>query len=176
MPATQHERQEIKPVRCAVLCISDTRTLETDKSGRSIVESLEKAGHAAAIYEILPDEPTRIESRLIELIASPDCQAVLLTGGTGIAARDGTYEVVARLLDKVLDGFGELFRQLSYAEIGPAAMLSRACAGVAGQTLIFSMPGSTPAVRLAMEQLILPELGHMAWLIFQPQSGQQESV
>ncbi len=149
--------------RCAVLTISDTRTKETDKGGAIIVESLEADGHHVSDYEIVRDESREIEAALRGWLKDGDIDLILTTGGTGIASRDTTIEVVERLLDKRLEGFGELFRMLSWQEVGPAAMLSRAIAGLSGETLIFSLPGSTNAVRLAMEKLIIPELRHLVW-------------
>lgn len=148
---------------CAVIIVSDTRTPETDVSGKWIMETLKGAGHKIAAYEIVRDEPDQI-IRLVEKLAL-SCQLILLSGGTGIAKRDTTYEAISGLLEKEIGGFGELFRMLSYAEIGPAAMLSRATGGLFKDTLIFSLPGSTGAVTLAMTELILPELDHMAYLV-----------
>lgn len=149
------------PVRCAVLTVSDTRTSETDTSGALIKARLAEAGHATSVYQIVPDDPGEISVLLDHLANTVD--VVLLNGGTGISRRDTTYEAVAAKLEKTLPGFGELFRMLSYREIGSGAMLSRAVAGVYRDTLIFSMPGSTGAVRLAMERLIVPELEHLVW-------------
>ena len=146
-------------VRCAVLTISDTRAPETDLSGRAIVELLEGAGHVVAKRQILRDEPKDVHEAVLGQVGGVD--AIITTGGTGITSRDSTFEAVGTLIDKRLDGFGELFRMLSYAEIGSAAMLSRACAGVARGTVVFLLPGSENAVRLAMTKLILPELGHV---------------
>ena len=142
------------------MTVSDTRTEETDRGGGAIVELLSQAGHGAA-KTIVRDDPDRIRAAVQAGIAAADVDVVITTGGTGITRRDGTYEVVSALLDKRIDGFGELFRALSFQEIGPAAMLSRACAGLAGGTIVISLPGSENAVRLAMTKLILPELGHM---------------
>ncbi len=158
-----HERARGQSVTCAVLTISDTRTPETDQGGKTIHQALERAGHRVHGYDIVRDEPEQIEAKLREWIADPDIQAVFCTGGTGIARRDTTIEVVGRLLDKRLEGFGELFRMLSWEQVGAAAMLSRAVAGLAGETFIFAMPGSPDAVRLAMEKLIGPELSHLVW-------------
>jgi molybdenum cofactor biosynthesis protein B len=141
--------------------VSDTRTLETDEGGRLIVELLESAGHAVLRRGVVPDAPEQVRAWLEEALGDPQVQAVLTTGGTGIAPRDRTYEVVSELLEKRLDGFGELFRMLSYQEVGPAAMLSRAVGGVTRGKVVLAMPGSPAAVRLAMEKLILPELGHL---------------
>lgn len=165
MPEREHRAERVESVSCAVLTVSDTRTAETDKSGTLLRERLESAGHRIISHEIVPDDPSLVRDRVSALCGERLCQAVLLTGGTGLAPRDTTYEAVTSLLDKRLDGFGELFRALSFQEIGSAAMLSRAMAGVCGSTLVFSMPGSTGAVRLAMDRLIVPELGHLAWLL-----------
>ncbi len=159
----EHRERGRGPVRCAVLTVSDTRTLETDEGGRLIVELLQCAGHVVVRRGIVPDEPAEVRSWLEEALADPEVQAVLTTGGTGVSPRDGTYEVVSGLLDKRMDGFGELFRVLSYQEVGPAAMLSRAVGGVARGKVVLAMPGSPAGVRLAMEKLVLPELGHLVW-------------
>ena len=148
-------------MRCFVVTVSDTRTSETDTGGQTVVELLEKSGHALAGRVIVPDEPDRMHPLLVELRDRDDVDVVLLTGGTGITSRDQTFETVSSLLEKHLPGYGELFRMLSYAEIGSAAMLSRATGGLAGRTVVLTMPGSLAAVKLAMEQLILPELGHL---------------
>lgn len=161
----EHRANTIDSVACAVFCVSDTRTPQTDKSGVFIQERLKSAGHKVVSYEIVRDEPDAVASRVRALCDDAACHAVLLTGGTGLAPRDTTYEAIRGLLDKTLDGFGELFRMLSYGEVGSAAMLSRATAGVHQSTMVFSMPGSTAAVRLAMDKLILPEIGHLAWLL-----------
>ncbi|HET7094733.1 MAG TPA: MogA/MoaB family molybdenum cofactor biosynthesis protein [Thermomicrobiales bacterium] len=152
-------------VRCAVLTVSDTRTPDTDTSGALIREMLALAGHRVVAYDIVPDEPERIRQTVGAWIANPEVEAILSNGGTGIAARDTTYDALAGLIETRLDGFGELFRMLSFQEIGAAAMLSRAVAGVAAGTLIVAMPGSTNAVRLAMARLIVPELAHLVYEI-----------
>jgi len=159
-----HHAERGGSLACAVLTVSDTRTHEDDTSGARIRELLEADGHRVAAYAILPDEPAIVRTRVVELIAG-SVDVVIVNGGTGLAPRDTTYEAVVDLLDKRLDGFGELFRSLSFAEIGPAAMLSRAVAGVAGRTVIASVPGSTPAVDLAMRKLLLPVLGHAVQLV-----------
>jgi molybdenum cofactor biosynthesis protein B len=146
-------------VRCFVLTISDTRTEAEDTSGAAIVEALTAAGHAVAGRKILRDDPGPVAEAIRRATVSAD--VVITTGGTGITSRDSTYEAIAGLLDKHLDGFGELFRMLSYREIGAAAMLSRACAGTIRKTAVFALPGSENAVRLAMTSLIVPELGHI---------------
>jgi molybdenum cofactor biosynthesis protein B len=142
-----------------VLTISDTRTADTDTSGDAIAQALKGAGHEVAGRQIVRDDPSAV--REVVRTQAAKVQVIVTTGGTGITARDSTYEAISALLDKSLDGFGELFRMLSYGEIGSAAMLSRACAGSIGTTAIFSLPGSEAAVRLAMEKLILPEIGHV---------------
>jgi molybdenum cofactor biosynthesis protein B len=162
----EHEQaaEQTRPtVRCAVITLSDTRTEATDSSGQLIVDGLVEAGHSVVERQIIPDEPARLGPLLERLCAAEGVDAVLLTGGTGIGPRDSTYDVVSARLDKRLDGFGELFRMLSWQEIGPAAMLSRALGGVRNGRIVLSMPGSRNAVRLAMEKLILPELQHLVW-------------
>jgi molybdenum cofactor biosynthesis protein B len=148
-------------VDCAVITVSDTRTEDTDTSGRTVVTLLQDAGHHVVSRAIVPDDTGRIGSALDTALADPRVRVVLTTGGTGITSRDSTYEVVTARLEKTLDGFGELFRALSYKDIGAAAMMSRACAGLAARRVVIAMPGSEAAVRLAMTQLVLPELGHL---------------
>jgi len=170
MGAEEHKKQARQPVTCAVITVSDTRTEANDTSGRAMRELLEQAGHRVGLHRIVKDEPELIRQLLAELAAAGRVQAVLLNGGTGISRRDTTYEAIAGLLEKRLDGFGELFRVLSYEEIGPAAMLSRATAGTYRDLIVFSTPGSTAAVRLAMEKLIVPELSHLVWEIWRQRS------
>lgn len=160
-----HRAAAPESIRCAVLTVSDTRTPDTDTSGNLIREMLALAGHRVVAYAIVPDEPERIRQTVGAWTANPDVQAILSNGGTGIAARDTTYDALAGMIETRLDGFGELFRMLSFQEIGAAAMLSRAVAGIAHGTLIVAMPGSTNAVRLAMTRLIVPELGHLIYEI-----------
>jgi molybdopterin adenylyltransferase len=160
-----HPQAVSNPVRCAVVTVSDTRTVESDRSGQIIQTLLVEAGHRVADYRIVPDEPERIASLCQTLAQSADIDAIVLTGGTGIAPRDTTYDAVAALLEKTLPGFGEIFRQLSFQDIGSRAMASRAVAGVLQATLVFSLPGSSKAVTLAMEALILPELPHLVGLL-----------
>ena len=157
----QHRSEGPAAVRCAVVTVSDTRSLATDTGGQTVVDRLTTAGHVVVERHLVPDEPERMRPLLLELCQRADVDAVLLTGGTGIASRDQTYETVAGLLTKPLPGYGELFRMLSYAEIGAAAMLSRAIGGLLERVVVLTMPGSTAAVRLAMDKLILPELGHL---------------
>ncbi len=147
---------------CGVITVSDTRTPETDVSGKFILEQLANAGHTIVRYEVVPDEAARIR-QLVQELAAAQCAVVILNGGTGIAKRDSTFEAVDRLLEKRLPGFGDLFRMLSYEQIGAAAMLSRATAGVYGGMLLFSLPGSPNAVELALTRLIMPELTHLVW-------------
>jgi molybdenum cofactor biosynthesis protein B len=156
---TEHRKTAVVAVRCSVLTVSDTRTLETDTSGRAIVDLLEEAGHRVEKRSIVKDEPRDVRQRVEAQLGVVD--AIVTTGGTGITSRDSTYEAIEKLIEKRLDGFGELFRALSYQEIGSAAMLTRATAGAARRTAIFMLPGSEQAVRLAMTKLILPELGHI---------------
>lgn len=157
----QHRSEAPSRIGCAVLTLSDTRTLETDSGGQTVVDGLTAAGHEVLVREILREDPDALRSRLVQLGDDPRVDAVLMTGGTGIGSRDQTYQAVSQLVDTPLPGYGELFRMLSYAEIGAAAMLSRAMGGLMGRTVVLSMPGSRAAVRLAMEKLILPELGHL---------------
>ena len=147
--------------RCAVITLSDTRTPETDKSGAKIRDLLLASDHAVVTSRIIRDEPAALHELLTEMLAQQDLDVVLTNGGTGISHRDTTIEVVETHLDQSLPGFGELFRFLSFQEIGSGAMLSRAIGGVARGKLLFAMPGSTPAVDLAMTKLILPELKHL---------------
>jgi molybdenum cofactor biosynthesis protein B len=165
MSTVDHQKARVDSVACAVLTVSDTRTEATDESGRLIRERLTGAGHRVVRHEIVRDELVQVRSLVEAICAEQAVQAVLLTGGTGIAVRDTTFEAVAPLLEKRLDGFGELFRMLSFRDIGAPALLSRAVAGVRERTVIFVMPGSTAAVRLAMDELILPVLGHTAGLL-----------
>jgi len=148
-------------VRCVVLVISDTRTLDTDTGGRAIAELLTAAGHLVVDRRVLKDDPAPVADLVRELAASGVADAVITTGGTGITHRDSTFEAIDGLLDKRLPGFGELFRMLSFEQVGAAAMLSRACAGTCGRLIVLALPGSEKAVRLAMTRLILPELGHL---------------
>ena len=161
MSHIEHRAAAPTSVRCYVLTISDSRTEATDTSGRVIQDLLSGDGHQVTGRQILPDDPARVRAALRAQLANPDVQAILTTGGTGISSRDNSYEAIDSLLEKRLTGFGELFRALSYQEIGAAAILSRACAGTSQGKVILSVPGSEPAVRLAMTKLILPELGHL---------------
>ena len=159
MGVADHRAAGVAGVLCAVLTISDTRTPETDTSGRAIAALLEEAGHRVGRRQILRDEPDLVRAAVQADLGMVD--AIVTTGGTGITSRDSTYEAIAALFEKRLDGFGELFRALSYQEIGSAAMMSRAAAGVARRTVIFMLPGSENAVHLALTKLIVPELGHV---------------
>jgi molybdenum cofactor biosynthesis protein B len=154
-----HRKTAAAGVRCFVLTISDTRTEATDTSGRAIAELLDAAGHVVTERALLRDEPRDVRDAVAARLGTVD--AIVTTGGTGITSRDSTYEAIDGLLEKRLDGFGELFRALSYQEIGSAAMLTRAAAGVARATAVFMLPGSEHAVRLGMARLIVPELGHI---------------
>lgn len=168
MPHADHQEQaQDTPVRCAVVTVSDTRTPDTDASGRFIRTQLDEAGFTIPHYDIIPDEPARIQTVIDARAGSVD--AVLLNGGTGISTRDQTIDVLHERLEKELPGFGELFRMLSYEEIGAGAMLSRATAGVYRDTLYIAMPGSLNAVTLAMTKLVLPELQHLVWEVVRQQ-------
>jgi molybdenum cofactor biosynthesis protein B len=177
----EHKASSPTSVRCAVLTVSDTRTEATDTGGRAIVTLLTEHGHEVMVKQIVRDEPDQVRALISGWIGADEVdgadgadgadkadegagrtvQVIITTGGTGISSRDRTYEAVTALLEKQLDGFGELFRMLSFQEIGAGAMLSRACAGVARGRIIICLPGSEHAVRLAMTRLILPELGHL---------------
>ncbi len=165
MSAHEHHARHRRSVGCAVVTVSDTRTEADDASGTCIRTRLEEAGHRVVAYAILPDEPASIRAHVEELLATPEVEAVIVNGGTGLAPRDTTYEALAGLFDKRLDGFGELFRMLSYQEIGAAAMLSRAAAGIARGKVLASLPGAPPAVELALVRLLVPELTHMVDLL-----------
>jgi len=157
-------------VRCAILTVSDTRTEATDTSGKFIMAALEERGLPLTGYRIVTDDASIIRTAVDSFLDA--AEVVLIHGGTGISRRDTTFEAIQSMLEKTLPGFGEIFRTLSFQEIGPAAMLSRATAGVVRGRLVFSMPGSTGAVRLALEQLILPEIQHLVWeLVRQPAGG-----
>jgi molybdopterin adenylyltransferase len=156
-----HKATAPSSVRCFVLTISDTRVAATDTGGGAIVELLEANGHQVSGRDIVRDDPDAIRAAIERQLGDASAQVIITTGGTGITSRDSTYEVVCNLLEKRLDGFGELFRMLSYEEIGPSAMLSRACAGTAMGKIIVSLPGSENAVRLGVTKLLLPELGHL---------------
>ncbi len=161
-PSSEQHRQEAPDsVNVAVLTISDTRTKDDDRSGELVRQNLIWRGHEVVAYDIVPDDPGTIRTMLEGWIADEQVHAIITNGGTGIAGRDNTYDTINGLLEKRLDGFGELFRMLSYQEIGAAAMLSRAVGGVCNGTAIFSTPGSSNAVKLAMEKLIGPEIGHV---------------
>ena len=147
--------------RCAVVTLSDTRTETTDHSGKRLRELLASDGHSVANYQLIPDDPSVLGTLLRSLIARPDVDAILTTGGTGISRRDATVPLIESLLDQRLPGFGELFRMLSWEQIGSGAMLSRAVGGIAQGKIVFAMPGSSKAVELAMTKLILPEIRHL---------------
>ena len=157
----EHKAQAPASVGCFVLTISDTKTHETDTSGKLIRDRLADAGHRITGHAIVKDEPAQVAAVIRSGCAAPSVEAFILTGGTGITSRDSTYEAIEALLDKRLAGFGELFRMLSYQEIGAAAMLSRAQGGVVQGRVLFSLPGSPDACRLALEKLIIPELPHL---------------
>ncbi|MGC2277765.1 MAG: molybdenum cofactor biosynthesis protein B [Candidatus Binatus sp.] len=163
MPVHEHEKHARKNLKLGVITASDSRTPDTDQSGKLIRTMLEAAGHRVDYYEIVRDDREKISAALVNNLENLD--AIIVNGGTGITARDNTTEVVKSLLDKELEGFGELFRMLSFNEIGAAAMMSRAIAGVRHGKFIAALPGSTDACRLAMEKLLLPQLGHITYLL-----------
>jgi len=161
MSVHEHRERGKKSIRFFVVTVSDTRDESSDTSGQTIRNLLQNNHHEISGYRIVKDEPQEIESLLNDALAKDDVDAVIVNGGTGIAPRDGTYEVVSRFLEKKLDGFGEIFRYLSYMEIGSAAIMSRAAAGRARGKVLISLPGSQAAVKLAMEKLVLSEIRHM---------------
>ncbi|HLW69328.1 MAG TPA: molybdenum cofactor biosynthesis protein B [Candidatus Binataceae bacterium] len=165
MPVHEHHRYAGGHVhlKVAIITASDTRTPADDESGQIIRTAVEGAGHSVTFYAVIPDDPERIRAVAIEHLSREDL--LIINGGTGIAARDSTIEAIRPLLNKELEGFGELFRMLSYQEIGAAAFLSRALAGTAHGRIVVVLPGSPAACRLAMEKLLIPELGHMAHLL-----------
>ncbi|WP_413308279.1 molybdenum cofactor biosynthesis protein B [Bacillus sp. 1P10SD] len=162
MSTQEHKREAPKSISCKIITVSDTRNMDSDKSGKLMIELLEQSGHQITDYVIVKDEAIPIQDEILKGCNREDIDAILINGGTGIAKRDVTIETIKSLLDKEIVGFGELFRMLSYQEdIGSAAILSRAIAGVVKDKAVFSTPGSTGAVKLAMNKLILPELGHV---------------
>jgi len=163
MSALEHHQQPRRGLKIGIITASDTRTSADDESGNIIRTTVTAAGHRVLHYQIIRDEPDRIAAAVIARIG--DLDAMIINGGTGISPRDSTFEAVKRLLDKELEGFGELLRMLSYKEIGSAAFLSRATAGVCRGKILVSIPGSPAACRLAMEKLLIPELSHMAGLL-----------
>ncbi len=168
-----HKHRESAPdrVRIAILTISDTRTPETDTGGDTVDELMRGAGHEIVQRAIVRDEVSSIRTMLVDLLARSDVDAVITTGGTGISDRDTTYEVVDGMLEKKLDGFGEIFRMLSYEKIGAAAVLSRCVAGAVGTKFVASLPGSRNAVRLAVEKLLVPELAHVVFELRKHEKG-----
>jgi molybdenum cofactor biosynthesis protein B len=162
MSVSEHKQKAPEQVACAIITVSDTRTRENDKSGAAMHTLLLEKGHSVEFYDIVKDESESISAAVEHAVSNPAIQVILINGGTGIASRDVTIETVSALFDKELVGFGELFRMISYLEdIGSAAILSRATAGTYKGRMIFATPGSTGAVLLAMDKLILPELGHV---------------
>ena len=161
MSVEEHKAKGKRSIACFVVTVSDTRDETTDTSGQLIKSLLANENHQLAGYRIVKDEPAEIDALLRDALRQQGVEAIIVNGGTGISPRDGTYEVIVKLLDKRLDGFGEIFRFLSYQDIGSAAMMSRAVAGSAQGKVLISLPGSKGAVGLAMEKLILPELRHM---------------
>ena len=161
MSQREHKAAAPSHVTCFVLTVSDTRTEATDTSGRAIADLLTAAGHRVAGRAIVKDEPADVTRHVSDQLSNGEVEVIITTGGTGLTSRDSTYEAISELIEKRLDGFGELFRILSYQDIGPAAMLSRASAGVARGKIVVSLPGAEAAVRLAMSKLLIPELGHL---------------
>ncbi len=161
MSVQEHKEKAKKSIGCFVVTVSDTRDEVSDTSGQAIQKYLRDEGHQTTGYRIVKDEPVEVEAVLNDALANAAVEAVIVNGGTGISPRDSTYEVVSRFMEKKLDGFGEIFRYLSYLDIGSAALMSRAVAGTAREKILISLPGSKGAVALAMEKLVLPEIRHM---------------
>ena len=157
----EHKAEGPQGVTCAIITVSDTRNEENDTSGRLIINALVENGHKADFYKIVKDEPDEIRSAIESFSKSDSVQVILTNGGTGITKRDTTYDVVVSILDKEMPGFGEIFRNISFQEIGTPAILTRATAGVYKDTIIMTLPGSGNACRTALEKIILPEIGHM---------------
>lgn len=157
----EHRAEAPQRIRCAVITVSDTRTLATDRGGPLIVDRLTAAGHEVVAREVVPDEPATMRTLLAALADRADVDAILMTGGTGVGSRDQTFETVSGLMNKILPGYGELFRMLSFEQVGPAAMLSRAIGGLMRGKVLLTMPGSPAAVQLAMDRLIVPEIAHL---------------
>jgi len=161
MSDREHKAEAPRSVGCYIVTVSDTRTEATDTSGQAIADLLKGGGHTVAGRTIVKDDPALVRATIERQLATADIDIIITTGGTGITSRDTTYEAVNGLLQKRLDGFGELFRMLSYEQIGSAAIMSRACAGLVAGRIVVCLPGSEKAVRLAMERLLLPEIGHL---------------
>jgi molybdenum cofactor biosynthesis protein B len=159
----EHKEQAPHDVRIAVITVSDSRTVETDSSGQTIMEMIRQTSHRLTAYHLIKDEPTEVVALLRSLCENASIDAVIINGGTGISRRDSTYEAVTELYEKIISGFGEIFRFVSYQAIGSAAIMSRASAGVYRQRIIISLPGSVEAVTLAMRTLIIPEIAHMVY-------------
>lgn len=163
MSHVQHKEKAQRSISCAVITVSDSRTTANDSSGDIIKAQLTAQAHTICHYQIVKDEPTQIRTLIEQLANNPQCQAMIFNGGTGISQRDRTFDAIDSILEKRLPGFGEIFRYLSYLDIGSAAIMSRATAGSYQGRVIISIPGSPAAARLAMEKLILPEIAHMVW-------------
>lgn len=163
MSHIEHKEKAKRLITCAVITVSDSRTEETDMGGKILKEQLTNVGHKIAHYQVIKDEPAQIRELILKLSNDISCQAIIFNGGTGISQRDRTFDVVDSFLEKRLTGFGEIFRYLSYLDIGSAAIMSRATAGSYKGKVIISIPGSPAAVKLAVEKLILPEIAHMVW-------------
>jgi molybdenum cofactor biosynthesis protein B len=161
MSYQEHKQKSPQSVSCAVLIISDSRTEDTDESGKLLKQRLSQNGHQVMAYAILKNDADAIRKKMGELLGYKELQVIITSGGTGVSHRDVTVETVSPLLEKKMDGFGELFRSLSYQEIGTGSVMSRAIAGVAGGKIVICIPGSVGAASLAIDKIILPEIGHM---------------
>jgi len=171
MGVEEHKARAPERVRCFVVTVSDTRTKEDDISGGIIQELLKSNFHHVMGYQIVKDDAEQVKALVSKASQHPQIQVIILSGGTGISARDNTYEALRSIYQKDITGFGEIFRFLSFQEIGSSAMLSRASSGVVNGRLVFSMPGSEQAVKLCMQQLVLPELGHMVYAVVKDTAG-----
>ncbi len=161
MSYQEHKQKSPQSVNCAVLIISDSRTEDTDESGKLLKQRLSQNGHRVMAYSILKNDADVIRKKMGELLGQEELQVIITSGGTGVSHRDVTIETVTPLLEKKMDGFGELFRSLSYQEIGTGSVMSRAIAGVAEGKIVICIPGSLGAASLAIDKIILPEIGHM---------------
>lgn len=164
--STEHKKkaEELPPIQFGIVTVSDTRTIETDQNGKYLKEKLQEEGHQMIAYYIIPDEPALVEETLTKILET-NAKIIIFNGGTGISQRDNTFDALNRRIEKEMPGFGELFRMLSYEEIGSSSIFSRATAGVCHGRMVFSIPGSPAAVRLAWEKIIAPELKHILYEI-----------
>ena len=159
----EHEKLAQKKLSVAIMTFSDTRDESSDKSGKILIEGIKQAGHKVILYSVMKENPEEMKAALQEWLENKELDVIITNGGTGLTARDGTVEVARELFDKELDGFGEIFRLISYQQIGAAAILSRATAGAASGKILACLPGSSKAVKLALDRILIPQLPHMVW-------------